>query len=433
VSLSIRCIFLIVGLLSAVLFVHAVEPSQFSVPCKIDTLGAAWNGFLAFGLFEYDPFNTTSILHSYLVVMNTDGEVVAIREMNDSSYFGAVKEIGHDALMFQGEPGTTVHFWNYSSDVITNFPNVSGHHDAEYNPVNNTFLTLQNYVRDVNGSKVFFDKIVEFDAAGEVLWSWDTFDYIPISEACRCNDSWPVNGERVIDLTHANTVQWDYENEVVYLNLRNLNTFYKINQTSGEIIWSCGEFGNFTLLNADGEQVGNLWYHSHNVRQIQPDVFIMFNNDLHNQTNENDAHSSILEITINEETMTAQATWEWQSPQEYWSTYWGDADRLSNGDRIGVFGTQTKPLSDGLGAVFAEVNAQGEVVRTYTFPRGWGVYRIEELSMPFNSSQTFTPNNLDFYTFFGGAISVGLVACFAVIYLLRKWDINGFDKSEVEK
>ena len=399
----------------------AADSTEFTVPCQISNYGEAWNGYLSFGLTEYDSSNTSLVLHSYLVVMNTDGGIVALRETNESSYFGAVKEIAPDTLMFQGEPGTTVHFWNYSSDVITDFPNVSGHHDAEYNPVNNTFLTLENYVKEVNGTKIFFDKIVEFDAAGQTLWTRDTYDHIPISEACPYNDTWPVNGERVLDLTHANTVQWDYNNDVVYVNLRNLNTFYKINQTTGEIIWSCGEFGNFTLLDINGEPADNLWYHSHNVRQIEPDVFIMFNNDLHNQTDEYDAHSSILEITLNESTMTAQTTWEWQAPKEYWSTYWGDADRLPNGNRIGVFGTQTKTYSNDTGAVFVEVNSQGEVVRTYTFPRGWGVYRIEELSTPYAGPQpNSNTNNLNIYAIITVAVGSGVLASLAVVYLRRK-------------
>ena len=48
-------------------------------------------------------------------------------------------------------------------------------------------------------------------------------------------------------------IDWDYNNSIIYLNLRNTNTFYAINQTTGNIIWACGEFGNFTLLGANGQ------------------------------------------------------------------------------------------------------------------------------------------------------------------------------------
>jgi hypothetical protein len=58
---------------------------------------------------------------------------------------------------------------------------------------------------------------------------------------------------------------------------------------------------------------------------------------------------------------------------------------LPNGDRIADFGSQShylpeseigSPLPDSTGAVLIEVNPEGEVVRTYTFPYGWGIYRI---------------------------------------------------------
>jgi hypothetical protein len=32
-------------------------------------------------------------------------------------------------------------------------------------------------------------------------------------------------------------------------------------------------------------------------------------------------------------------------------------------------------LSNSTGAVLVEVNPKGEIVRTYTFPEGWGIYR----------------------------------------------------------
>lgn len=111
----------------------------------------------------------------------------------------------------------------------------------------------------------------------------------------------------------------------------------------------------------------------------------MFDNDYHNQTNLNDAHSRILEVTLNEQTMTTRESWRWEAPEEYSSPYWGEADRLPNGDRIGTFETQTKQYNSSIGAVLVEVNSTGQVVRTYTFPRGWGIYRVAEEGQEGNS------------------------------------------------
>lgn len=358
----------------------------FSVPCNINTYGEVWNGILTFGLFNITGTQQSYI--SYLVVMGTNGELQYLRSSSGMSYW-TVKYISQDTLMYQGEPGFgagpyigggSVHFWNFKSNETTDFPNVLGHHDVEYNPVTNTFLTLENYVREINGHDVLFDKIVELNVTGGVLWTWDTYDYLNISEAGPFNETAVYNDETVKDFTHSNAIQWDYTESIVYLNIRHLNTFYKINKTTGKLIWSCGEHGNFTLLDANGRKVPALWFGSHALREVQPDVFIMFDNDFDNETNPNNAQSRMLEVSLNEQTMTARVSWSWTAPKGYWSPYWGKADRLPNGDRMGVFGPPTKQYDNSIGAVIVEVNMKGQVVRTYTFPPGWGIYRIEEIS-----------------------------------------------------
>ncbi len=168
--------------------------------------------------------------------------------------YGVAKNNATDSLLFQGEPqvdGATTapiyatHIWNFTSNSIQSFPNVTGHHEIDYDPVNNTFLTLQNYVRKVGNNSYLIDKIVQFDVSGNVLWRWDAYDYIPLSESDPFNLTSTLNGKTVIDFTHANSLIWDYNDSIIYLNIRNTNTFYKINQTTGNVIWACGQFGNF--------------------------------------------------------------------------------------------------------------------------------------------------------------------------------------------
>jgi len=43
-------------------------------------------------------------------------------------------------------------------------------------------------------------------------------------------------------------------------------------------------------------------------------------------------------------------------------------------------------LPDSTGAVIVEVNQTGQVVRTYTFPYGWGIYRVEEIPLEIGGS-----------------------------------------------
>ena len=389
VVLSGIAVLIMVSLVS-VSAVETVNAQEFVVPVEIQTYGDAWEGEIAFGLWNFtkltggNAFGGT-VFNSFLVVMKTDGTLENFRQSNGLSYW-AVKNIAQDTLMFQGEPYERFHFWNYTANAFIDF-NASGHHGVEYNVINNTFLTLNRYVRTVGGNNILYDKIVEFDANGTTLWSWDAYDHIPLSQACDFNDTCDYFGQTVIDFTHANYVQWDYNNSIVYLNTRHTNTFYKINMTTGNIVWSCGEFGNFTLLDEQGNPVNSLWYHSHASRMVEPNVFVMYDNDFHNVTNPNNCHSRMIEVTVNEQNMTAWVSWSWQAPKQYWSPYWGEHDRLPNGNHIGVFGTQihqfteNKPwVGNDTGAVLIEVNQTGNIVRTYTFPPGWGIYRIEEIT-----------------------------------------------------
>jgi hypothetical protein len=311
--------------------------------------------------------------------------------------FAPVKYLGQDTLMFEGDPDTSTHFWNLQTNVTTDFPNVYGHHDMIFNPATRTFLTLRSSVRQIDGKNVLMDTIVELDSRGNTLWTWDTYSdgHFGLKDECLCNDTTEVNGQTVIDLTHANSLQWNFQTNIIYMNMRALDTFCKINKTTNQTVWCLGRRGNFTLLGPDGKQVPSLWYHAHDVREVQPDVFSMFDNDYDNTTNAanpcpatfegTNAHSRMLEITVNEQNKTAWASWSWTAPREDWTPYWGSLDKLPNGDWIAAFGAEshylpgseiTSPLPNSTGAVLVEVNQQGEVVRTYTFTYGWGIYRV---------------------------------------------------------
>ncbi len=357
--------------------------NSFTVPCTINTYGTSWNGQLVFDLEQTNGINA-------LVVMDTNGNLINLRQY--SSPYGVVYNIAPNTLLFQGEPKVggpgsaptyATHIWNLATNTTQDFPNVIGHHDLQFNPINNTFLILQSYQRDVGNNSYLFDRVLQVNANGTVLWSWDTYSHIPITQASVFNETSVFNGQTLIDFSHSNSLDWDYNNSIVYLNLRCTNTFYKINQTSGNLVWSCGEFGNFTLLGDDGKQVSSLWYHSHDTKQVAANVFTMFDNDYNNVTNPNDCRSRMIELTVNETNMTAYVNWSWEAPIQYWNSYAGGNILLPNGDFLGTFGDPTHQMPQNqpwnftdTGAVLVEVNPAGQVVKTFTFPVGWYIYRV---------------------------------------------------------
>ena len=356
--------------------INAAQP--FTLPCTISTYGNAWDGNLTFGLLHYDSTNTSNVLGSYLINMRTDGTVLNLRQANDSAgdYFN-VKYISQDTLLFEGEAGLATHFWDMNTNQTVDFLDVHGyHHDICYNPLNGNFLVLRNYFKNVSGTEVLYDKIEEDSPSGTPLWVWDEAPYFPLSWQSKFNETVAYNNGTAIDFSHCNALMWDYQNNVTYLNSRHLDTFFKINMTTGNVIWGCGKHGNFTLLSANGTVVSSLWYHSHSTQEIAPGLFMMFDNDYQNETNPNNAHSRMLMISLDETSMIAREVWSWEAPTDYWTTFFGKADVLPNGNILGTFGSFTHPYNSTIGAVIVEVNVQGQVVRTWIFPKYYAIYRV---------------------------------------------------------
>ena len=254
----------------------------------------------------------------------------------------------------------------------------SGHHEYEYNHRTDTVFTFESYLATANGSIYVYDMIREFNLTGYCVWSFDTQTLVPPGRwhpRDMFDTTWPF-----YDVTHSNTIFFDNIEDIIYYNSRNLSTFYKINHTDSKVIWGLGEYGNFALFNRWGDERDTLFYHAHSVERVDDNTFIIFDNGPFNQTDPANERSRLVEITVNETAMTAYESWSWTAPHEYYSVIWGDADRLPNGNRLGVFGTPNHPDCD-IGARIVEVNPAGDIVWELNFPHSedftYGVYRAE--------------------------------------------------------
>jgi hypothetical protein len=134
------------------------------------------------------------------------------------------------------------------------------------------------------------------------------------------------------------------------------------------------------LYDLQGNNVSNLFYHAHAVEPVDEDTFILYDNDYHNQTDPLNEISRIVEITIDEDTMTANESWYYEGPSEYYSSGFGDADRLPNGNRLGAWGYHFTPAT-GTASALIEVNPDGDVVWQldveYTADHVYAIYRME--------------------------------------------------------
>ena len=361
---------------SAVIDMNSVNYSVYNTP-------EAFDGYTLYVLYRRNR-GTGSYTNS-LVVMDMNGEIIAEKDVGIiGSYNCPAEFIDPDTVLVGTSNGPKL--WHISSDTMEPVGHI-GHHEYEYNPNSNTIFTFATYVTNINGTDYQFDYIREYSMSGSLVWTMDVHDFIPADWWCPFGD---MQSGLYRDVSHSNTIFYDADEDIIYYNSRNTNTFFKIDHGSKKVIWGLGEHGNFSLFNIDGNPRECLFYHAHSVERVDDNTFIIFDNDMHNQTDPNNMISRMIEIQINEDTMTANETWVYAAPADYYSTGWGDADRLPNGNRIGCFGYPTTP-SSGLSAAFVEVNEQGDVVWETRFYYNetylYGIYRLER----FRTAPIITP------------------------------------------
>ncbi len=371
-------------------FLSTTVGGAYSIEAMIldedDNIGRM-EGYNLFVVERHDVVSWASINRT-LIITDLEGNIYFEKELYKEGALAnfATEFINSTTIIYGDIDGA--YLWNLETDV-TQFLNFSGHHDYERNYANNTYFSLVGEVVEEEGVEYLFDRIIEYDLEGNEVWHVNSSSFVDYTQWCPYGD---MEG-KYRDVTHSNTVFYDEEEDVIYLNSRNLNTFHKIDHKTGELIWGLGEYGNFTLFDLRGNEKEILFYHTHSLEQIDHNKFIMFDNDEHNQTNVTNFHSRLLEITIDEDKMFANVSWEWISPQEYFSGWWGDCDILANNNRLGVFGVTGHPNTD-LGARLVEVNIDGDIVWEYSFPKVgsevFGVYQMERFRFsPIVSTPTF--------------------------------------------
>ncbi|MFX0015240.1 MAG: aryl-sulfate sulfotransferase [Promethearchaeota archaeon] len=361
-----------------------------------NSVGEAFEGYNLFVLQYKSQHNESRSLTLFITDM--EGKVIVEKKYQKEPRGLDVYpvELFNTTTVLLGDDDGAV-LWNFVTNSTLDL-GFSGHHDLEYNANNNSFFTMSWYsseTPDVSDGyeRDGYDWIKEYDWHGNLKWSLNTQQFINLSMWCPHQDSYG----KTRDITHGNTVFYDSKEDVIYYLSRNTNTFFKIDHKTKEILWSLGEYGDFQLIDQYGKTRENLFFHAHSVEKIDTNTFILFDNDRHNQTNPENYRSRIVEITIDEASMTAYESWEWAAPVEYYSDIWGDADRLPNGNRLGTFGTQTHPNTD-IGPRLVEVNDSKHILWEMNFPTTadymYGIYRMERFRLTptiENLTEIFTP------------------------------------------
>jgi hypothetical protein len=149
-------------------------------------------------------------------------------------------------------------------------------HELQQTP-NGNYLLISSKVREhidlseygYGPDEEVLDYIVEeVNPQGQLVWSWDTADHIGLNETGRW---WPkLITEVPRDIVHMNAVEPVGENAVL-VSLRHTDAVYKIDKSTGEILWKLGGTWTTKSLNAVNDPQGSYPLGGQHDPRLMPD------------------------------------------------------------------------------------------------------------------------------------------------------------------
>ncbi|MBI5324535.1 MAG: aryl-sulfate sulfotransferase [Ignavibacteriae bacterium] len=181
--------------------------------------------------------------------------------------------------------------------------------------------------------------IQELDENKNVVFEWNSFDHIKLTDQINENDLKSTG----FDLTHSNSIAIDLDSNLL-LSSRFLDEITKINRKTGEIIWRLGgskcknnqfRFVNDTIWGFFG------FSHQHSVSRLPNGNLLLFDNG----NSRPFPFSRAVEYELNEVEKTAKRVWQYRSFPDTYSSAMGNVQRLPNGNTLIGWGTNNRWLT----------------------------------------------------------------------------------------
>ncbi len=337
------------------------------------------DGFALFTYYYIPAENSVPVI----LMLDTDGEVVWYFEyfMEGFSIIGDVQymeetetiliglEKGPNMIDIPAEEAIEIDIegnvlWRSKKQSNVYGDERSWHHIYELLE-NDTIVMLRREFID----NVICDIIVNVDRNYNELWRWHYRDHFEIPESDPLEE---------FNWTHGNSVSMFPEDKVVYLNSRDQAQFYKIDMETGDIIWTFGKAGDFTMLTDHPDP----WFelaHDPEIMTYDGKEILLYDNGTPER-----GYSRVMKYRIDDVNMTAEVIFEFDGSKEnkkWYTEYWGDADELSNGNVFITIGE----FEEGDLSKLMEITDQGEIVWELLFPE------TGEMKVSLYNAQKFVP------------------------------------------
>jgi hypothetical protein len=224
-----------------------------------------------------------------------------------------------------------------NGNIIFETPDNIGVHHKIYKTAQNTYFLISGTVQDQycpeECNPLLPDEIPwrgdifrELDSEGDVIWSWNTFDYFDSTEY-NPYYAQTYTGDYEMDWTHSNSVFYDENSQSVFVSIRNLSRITKIDYASKEIIWNLGQTDYMSEIYFD---VDLNFSQQHSVKVLDNGNLLFFDNHRYLSPE----LSRCIEVEYDEDAHSVSIVWEHELPLELFSGSRGECDRLDNGNTL---------------------------------------------------------------------------------------------------
>lgn len=345
-----------------------------------------------------NPYPGKIFIHSmseYMSILDTSLNYYWIINNNNK---GMDFKYNNSKLSFYHKPyyGSSQAYWIIANqnmieiDSIQCTQGLTDYHDMVITD-NNTYI-LQSYndevidLTSIGGSEFqvvsSILRIQEFDFNHNLIFDWYASDHLNIYDY---DNLFIGNIPGQIEWMHGNSIEVDYDNNLIISN-RKSSEIIKINRQTGDVIWIMGGPTNeFIILNDPLNGVS--W--QHNVSRLENGNILVFDNG-----NYHIPHTSrAVEYQIDEENKIATLVWEYQNPYDYKSKAMGSAQRLPNGNTLINWGTiQIEGVN--MGANIMEVDYDKNIVLEIQYDT-YQSYKVTKSDFEFNIPMGIGDTNLD--------------------------------------
>ena len=254
------------------------------------------------------------------LALDMEGQIVWYHVMSETPAFADVEVtlVDTDRLLIGGDlaPGVRPIEISWTGDVLWE----GRPQPDEYLESGATHHTFRRFDEDQYLTLTFGEHegvvtdVVELqDAQGQTTWSWDTVGHIEGASE---------------EHLHGNMALLD--DDFGWFNSLTYAALYKFERASGDVVWALGEDRDFEMT-TDNEWP---WYEHSHAPEIQPDgSILLYDNGIFPGRE----FSRAVQYEIDEDAMTAAIVWEYPgdlADDVWFSSFWGDADRLPNGNTL---------------------------------------------------------------------------------------------------